>query len=571
MHRRNFLTLVSGGSIGIFSGNPGITSPYILSGRKKTGQIPSQISADVIISGGGLGGCAAAIAACRNGLRVIMTEETDWIGGQVSQQGVPPDEHQWIETHGAPASYREFRNRVREYYRRSYPLIPETAGKKFLNPGDCSVSRLCHEPRVAVAVLTEMLAPFISSGKLTLLTDYKVKSAYVEKDRVKTLETVSLINGEKIILSAPWFVDATECGDLLPLTGTEYVTGTESKNYTNELHAPEKANPKNNQAFTLCFAMDYQPGKNNIKDTPKDYNFWKNYIPQMTPPWSGKLIDLKYSNPRTLEPKELGFHPEGLATGDVLNLWNYRRIINKNNFLPGIYDGDITIANWPQNDYFPGNIIDVSEEEFRKHIEAAKQLNLSLFHWLQTEAPRPDGGQGWPGLRLRGDLMGTDDGMAKYPYIRESRRIKAVFTILEEHVGAENRKLVAGEEAGKKSADFYDSVGVGYYHIDLHPSSGGDNYIDFSSLPFQIPLGALLPQRMNNLFPANKNIGTTHITNGCYRLHPVEWSIGEAVGSLIAFSNNKKVPAKAIRERKDMLEEFQTWIRRQGLETHWPD
>jgi len=276
MKRRNFLTLFSGGSIGILSEVPGITSPYIISGRKKIEQVPLHYSADVIISGGGLGGCAAAIAACRNGLRVIMTEETDWVGGQVSQQGVPPDEHQWIETHGAPASYREFRNRVREYYRRNYPLIPEAAGRKFLNPGDGSVSRLCHEPRVAVAVLTEMLLPYISSGKLTLLTDYKIKSADVAGDKVRSVEALNLKTGNPAILSATWFVDATECGDLLPLTGTEYVSGAESKNETNELHAPGKANPKNNQAFTLCFAMDYQPGKNNVEDPPANYGFWRN-------------------------------------------------------------------------------------------------------------------------------------------------------------------------------------------------------------------------------------------------------------------------------------------------------
>ena len=38
-----------------------------------------------------------------------------------------------------------------------------------------------------------------------------------------------------------------------------------------------------------------------------------------------------------------------------------------------------------------------------------------------------------------------------------------------------------------------------------------DNYIDISSLPFQIPLGALIPERVENLLPACKNIGTTHI------------------------------------------------------------
>src|SRR5690606_36738784 len=217
-------------------------------------------------------------------------------------------------------------------------------------------------------------------------------------------------------------------------------------------------------------------------------------VPPLTPSWSGKLLDLKYSKPATLVPAELGFHPEG-HVGKTLNLWNYRRIIDKNNFEPGFYDGDITIVNWPQNDYMLGNL-DGSEEEFNFHVYRAKQLSLSLLYWLQTEAPRPEGGYGWPGLRLRGDIMGTADGMAKYPYVREARRIEAMFTVLEEHVGRENRGLVLGKKSGYGAADFYDSVGIGSYHIDLHPSSRGNNYIDFPSLPFQIPLGALLPKRM---------------------------------------------------------------------------
>jgi hypothetical protein len=384
------------------------------------------------------------------------------------------------------------------------------------------------------------------------------------------LKARSLRDGKEKILTAPYFVDATELGDLLPLTKTEYVSGAEAKSQTRELHAAEKADPNNHQAFTVCFAMDYMPGVNNVIDKPREYDFWRNHVPPLTPPWSGKLLELKYSNPSTLEPKALGFHPEGVPTGNSLNLWNYRRIINKNNFKAGTYPGDITIVNWPQNDYMLGSLIDVSEKEFKKHVDRAKQLSLSLFYWLQTEALRPDGGQGWPGLRLRGDVMGTEDGMAKYPYIRESRRIKAVFTVLEEHVGTVNRAMITGKQTGNTSADFYDSVGIGYYHIDLHPSCGGNNYIDFGSLPFQIPLGALLPQRMTNLLPANKNIGTTHITNGCYRLHPVEWSIGESVGMLVSYALRKNVIPRAVREQKGMLEEFQDMVRAQGIETHWP-
>ena len=572
MNRKNFIGLIIAGGGAIASGPVyGIPSfEQSFKGRYNGSNGNDGLHADVVIAGGGLGGCASALAALRNNLTVILSEETDWIGGQLTQQGVPPDENPWIETHGSTRLYREFRTSIRNYYVRNYPLTETARGNKYLNPGDGSVSRLCHEPRVALAVLYEMLAPYISSGKLTLLLEHKVTDAEVKGDLVTALQATNLRSGNNISLTAPYFIDATELGDLLPLTSTEFVTGTESQKETKELHAPEKADPENNQAFTMCFAIDYVPEENHIIERPHEYDYWRSFKPVMKPSWPGRLLDFSYSNPSTLEPKTLGFNPEGISTAPLSNLWNYRRIINKNNFTKGFYPGDITIINWPQNDYFAGNLIGAHDKEFKKHIERAKQLSLSLLYWLQTEAPRPDSGKGWPGIRLRKDIMGTEDGLAKYPYGRESRRIKALFTILEEHVGKENRALITGKKEGNTAADFHDSVGIGSYNIDLHPGSKGSNYIDIPSLPFQIPLGALLPQRMKNLLPANKNIGTTHITNGCYRLHPVEWNIGESVGMLVAFSLNKKILPRDVREKESLFEEFSNLIRSQGIETRWP-
>lgn len=565
MERRKFLTYAT------TIGSGALLLPGVMAScDKKKEEINSnelcrkELDADVVIIGGGVGGCATALAACRNGLRVILTEETDWIGGQFSQQGVPPDEHRWIETEGAPASYRFFRHKVREYYKRNYPLTEDAYNREFLNPGDGTVSRLCHEPIVSVAVLMELFMPYISSGLLQIFLNYKAINVEVDGDNVCSV-TVRSHEKNEMVLVAPYFVDATECGDLLPLSKVEYVTGSEAKSETNELHASDFANLANNQAFTVCFAMDYLPGENWVIDRPQNYEFWRNYIPDLQPAWPGRLLDFSYSDPISLQQRTASFQPQGEQIGSF-NIWNYRKILNRFNFSPKVYRGDVTLVNWPQNDYLLGNIIDVSEDEFLKHVDAAKQLNLSLFYWLQTEAPRPDGGIGWAGLRLRGDLLGTSDGMAQYPYIRESRRIKAEFTILEEHVGKENRRLVADEAV---AADFYDSIGIGYYRIDLHPTCQGDNYIDVDSLPFQIPLGALLPQRVNNLLPVCKNIGTTHITNGCYRLHPVEWSIGEAVGSLIAFVKEKKCIPRVVRNKKELLREFQDRIQKQGLEIKW--
>lgn len=574
MNRRNFFEwLTLGGGAFAAEGLPVFSTV----GAKRVNRIirktnGEELSADVVIAGAGIGGFAATMAALRNGQSVILTEETEWIGGQFTQQGLScPDEHKWIENFGATKLYRDFRSAVRSYYKQYYPLTKVAAEKWNLNPGDGIVSLLCFEPRVGLAVLLNYLAPYLSSGKIHLLLQHKIVGADVTGNRVRTLKARNTITGKDILLTAPYFIDATELGDLLPLTGTEYVTGAESRNQTNELHAPEVANSKNQQAITFCFAMDFIKGENHTISKPPQYDFWQSYKPQLSPPWPGKLLDLVYSNPSTLQPKTLGFGPLGDQTGKTLNLYNYRRIINQQNFQSGTYRGDITIVNWPQNDFLSGNIIDVTKEKYGKNIEAAKQLSLSLFYWLQTGVPRPDGGAGWPGLRLRGDIMGTEDGLAKYPYIREARRIKAVFTILEEHVGLENRALVTDKQSANKAATFFDSVGVGYYHIDLHPTTAGDNYIDFNSLPFQIPLGALLPERMENLLAASKNIGTTHITNGCYRLHPVEWSIGEAAGMLISFALKKNISPKQVREQPAVLHEFQTWIRSQGLETHWPE
>ena len=531
------------------------------------GKTPAkELRADLVIIGGGLGGCAAALAAARKGLRVIMTEETDWIGGQLTAQAVPPDENQWIETHGGTRSYQELRTRIRDYYRRNFPLTETAKANSLLNPGNGGVSRLCHEPRVALAVLNEMFAPFVASSRLLILLRHVPTSAETSGDKVKAVAVRSLESGNELHLIAAFFSDATETGELLPLTKAEYVTGAEPQRETSEPHAKPEAQPQNMQAFTCCFAMEYLAGEDHTIEKPREWEFWRDYVPSLTPPWPDKLLNLIYSNPITLAPRNYGFDPQK-GTG----LFHYRRIVDRKNFVEDTHRGDVTLVNWPQNDYLLGNPFECAPDVAVKHIASAKQLSLSLLYWLQTKCPRPDGGEGWKGLRLRPDIVGTEDGLAKYPYIRESRRIRAEFTVCEQHVGTAARaKLLGKPEKEVKAEEFFDSVGIGHYRIDLHPSTGGDNYIDVASLPFQIPLGALLPKRVENLLPACKNLGVTHITNGCYRLHPVEWNIGEGVGELVAYCSAKKRVPREIRTKADLLKDFQSQLINQGVRLAWP-
>ena len=533
-------------------------------GRKAAGEM----EADLIIIGGGMGGCAAALAACRDGLKVILTEETKWIGGQASAQGVPLDEHQWIETTGAPASYRRYRNNIRAFYKYNYPVRPEFMDDPMFNPGEGSNYKLGHEPRVSFKVIQGMLFPYESIGRLKIMYQTKAVEADMDGNRVSSVTVENLLNGDLTVLHGLNFIDATELGDLLPMTGTEYVSGAESKAQTGELHAADIADPANNQAWTYVLGIDYLDGEDHTIEKPEEYDFWKNYIPSLRPAWApGKLFSEDYSTPSNPAVTRKGFlNPLSSVGESGFNWWDYRKVINRGSFVDGTFASDITLLNWPQNDYFAGNLIDVSEDEFKAQVKHSKQLTLSFLYWLQTECPRRDGKTGWPGIRMRKDMFDTEDGMALYPYIRESRRIKAVTTVLEEHIGTTNRKLVSGDN---KAFQFWDSVGIGQYHLDLHPSCGGDNYIDTGSLPFQIPLGCMIPVRVENLIPACKNIGTTHITNGCYRLHPVEWSIGEAAGCLAVFIQRNRLTPRTLWEQKDMVALFQEYLHMQGIETVW--
>ena len=532
----------------------------------------AELGCDIAIVGGGVGGFAAALAALRNGMRVILTEETDWLGGQLTSQAVPPDEHPWIEQFGCTRSYRDYRNAVRAYYRDHYPLTEAARSNPLLNPGNGSVSRLTHEPRVSVAVLSGMLAPFVGSGQLTVLLEHVPEQVDVSGDHVRAVIVRDVRRGVKRTIVAKYFLDATELGDLLPLAGVEFVTGAESQAQTGEEHAPTTANPHDIQSFTYCLAIDYLVDQDHTIEKPAEYAKWRSYVPALTPPWTGPLLSWTMCDPRTLKPRNAFFEPN---PGDIarsgLNLWLYRRIADRTNFEPGLYKSDITLVNWPQNDFWLGDLVNADPKQRAELLNHAKQLSLSLLYWMQTEAPRPDGARGWKGLRLRKDIVGTEDGLAKAAYIRESRRIQAEFTILEQHVGTEMRKRAVAKSGGDLTAEvFPDSVGIGCYRIDLHPAAGGTNYIDISSLPFQIPLGALIPHRMENLIPACKNIGTTHITNGCYRLHPVEWNIGEAAGAVAAYAIQSGQSPRTIRNNKKLLGEFQAALIRQGFELAWP-
>ncbi len=216
------------------------------------------------------------------------------------------------------------------------------------------------------------------------------------------------------------------------------------------------------------------------------------------------------------------------APGQPGPFWEYRRLIDHGQFAPGQYDADLSLINWPAADYRGGDLLSGSLGDRLAHLEAARNLSLGFLHWLQTAIRHDRGETGYPGLELRRDFLGTEDGLAKYPYIREARRLRTLTTLREQDVAA-------GLHEGKVRGRFFPrSIGVGLYDLDIHPGACEELVPPRATLPFQLPLGMLVATELVNLIPAGKAAGTTHITNSCTRLHPVEWAIGEAAGSLAA-------------------------------------
>jgi hypothetical protein len=486
---------------------------------------------EILIAGGGTGGVAAALAAARNGRSVVLLEETDWLGGQMTAQGVSAlDEHEHIESFGGTRSYYELRNAIRRHY-----------GE--LNPGHCWVTRLAFEPKVAVDVLERMLQPHVASGRLTILRRTKVVAATSVDDRITEVVALNLDDARRIRLRPELVVDATELGDLLPLSATEYVVGAEIVAQTGEPQAqPTEAKPHCVQSFTYTFACERRPrGERHVIPKPAKYEHYREAQPYTL------KIEVHGGE---IYGEESGWLQYGLyeqLPGTKGGLWSYRRLVEKKN---------LTMFNWPGNDYRDRSLLDCPALDAARALQDAKRVSLGFLYWLQTEQAAPE-------LALRPDVMGTSDGLSKHPYIRESRRIHAKKTIVEQEVSAHHQK-------GPAAALFPDSVGVGWYPIDIHRSGPDDVGASCRTRPFQIPLGALVPRRTSNLLAGAKNIGTTHITNGCYRLHPVEWNIGEAAGALAAFALAERMPPGAVGEDDAALRRFQRRLQEEGVPLAWP-
>lgn len=471
--------------------------------------------ADIAIIGCSLGGVLAAHRASQSGRRVLMVCEDAWIGGQMTAQAVPPDEHPLIERGGASASYLRFRQDIRDHYRRQPGFLDRAHLTEGTNPGDGWVSRLCFEPVLAARWFERLLLPAQRRGRLKLLRLSKAVAAVRRGRQIDSVTVQRRPHGACDTIAAEVFIDATDAGDLLALAGLPYRIGKEARSEFGEPDAPAQADPQDQQPITQVMALRRHALAGPVGEVPEGYARW---CAQGVPGHNHALFSCSLPGQPQGTSRSLPMAaPESSKT---LDWWRYRRVVSAGQWMHG--HEDVTLMNWAQNDLATDPLIDGPRP--RREVELqARELSRCLLHWLQTEAPRPDGGHGFPEWQAAPDLLGTHDGLAERPYVRESRRIRACRTLT---------------QCDLKAAPIQEplSVAVGWYPLDIHPTCRSGHSLNARVQPFQIPLACFVPQDVDNLLPASKNLGVSHLANACTRVHPVEWAIGEVAGTLAAFA-----------------------------------
>jgi hypothetical protein len=102
-----------------------------------------------------------------------LTDAGSWIGGQLTSQAVPPDEHPWVESTGITARYRRVRDAVRRRYKQTTRLTAAANQDMYFNPGAAWISNLSAEPEVFRAVLQDLLQPAQGRGLLRCLLRHR--------------------------------------------------------------------------------------------------------------------------------------------------------------------------------------------------------------------------------------------------------------------------------------------------------------------------------------------------------------------------------------------------------------
>lgn len=430
-------------------------------------------------------------------------------------------------------------------------------------------------------------------------------------------------------------VEATETGELIALADIPHKLGIDPLSELEPSSSSVTPDPYCTQGFTYTFAME-KTAEPQPQPEPSFYKQYEPYYSYELPRLANFNLIYTYRRIWKAEDSEResfgGISWTKPTPGDIsMQNWtwgnDYRPGTSKDNL---IYTreqlkerGQLTPGGW---------LGGLRTETLRRGEENA----IGFYHWLVAGTTDSQLGEGvkkpHPNhIYLKGfdSPMGTAHGLSKYPYMRESRRIIGRptygypngFMVNEIDIsridysdqyyrdtlspeqyrrlrallaGLEGFSVLSGQidpnQAVKRSRStiYPDSVGIGHYAIDFHPcmtesppekpgntEREGERRGQGQAYPFQIPLSAMIPQKIDNMLVVGKAIATSHIAAAAYRVHSFEWSSGAAAGVTASLALQKGILPYEFTEgfafRNQPLQELKRTLESSGNPTQFPN
>lgn len=452
----------------------------------------------LLVIGGGASGTTAAIQASRMGVKTLIIEETEWLGGMLTSAGVAAIDG----NHQMPSGlWGEFRQKLYDYY----------GGPKAVETG--WVSNTLFEPSVGNKKLKELA----SNPNLTIW--YKAAWKNIQRNGNKwTVETY--VKGKRSVVTADLIIDATELGDVMGFLKIPYRVGMDSRYDTGESFAPEKAN---NIIQDLTYVV-----------VLKDF---------------GKNADKTIAKPVGYDPKEFECCCD---VTDPSADAGHKRSIDCNQMISyGKLPNNKYMINWPKcgNDIYL-NIIELSKKDREAALKEAKLHSLRFIYHLQTKL-------GFKHLGIADDEFPTADKLPMIPYHREARRLDGIVTLTVNDIAAPYQQKTSLYRTGIAIGDYP----IDHHHLK-NPEAPQIDFINIKVPAYNIPLGALIPKNADGIIVAEKSISVTNIVAGASRLQPVVLTIGQAAGALaaIAIKNNQQPAQVNIRQVQMALLESKAYL-----------
>ena len=490
-------------------------------------------SYDIIIAGGGTGGISAAIQAARMGASVLVVESSTWIGGQATAAGVSTMDDMSRQKNGI---YLEFINRIKSYY--------DSRGKSM---GTCywDSRSLAFEPHIGQEAFISMINEARRRGTLEFLMNSEITAVIKTKNAVSSV-TVKTPSGNRNY-SCKILIDATEYGDMLPLTKTPYRAGNSVSKFLN----PDAMI----QDITWVAVLRKYPGgiPGYLKpETPlPGYELARRNYESFV---SADGYNFKNTYP-VMTPVNFITHNAYRGLPDSSNPYDYNADRDNRVFITK------TCLNWG-NDY-PGTygwvngkrglpVSYLEDRNLRLQVEREALIKtLHFIYYIQNELGEP-----WSvaddeyanrilpeaARTLPREWQEIARRMPVIPYIRESRRIIGAHTLTSQEL---LRNSLSYRD-GHTSREFPDAIAIGGYILDLHGANTDadtewelDETMRHQELnrprgPFQVPMTVLIPNETDGLIAAEKNISASRLAAGSLRLQPITMMTGQAAGALAA-------------------------------------